>query len=399
LYEKLLETVRAYLISDVPLGAFLSGGIDSATIVGLMSRILDRPVETFSVGFESHTSGFNETSYARTVANAFGTHHHELVIGESALDLLPHLVWHLDEPLADRAALPTYLVSRLARQYVTVALTGEGGDELFAGYPRYPALKLAQWHKRLPAPVRAGLGALVSLAPTSTGIARRYRHVAEADLFYTYIGQQSNFAPAAKRQLLAPDFAASLNLDAPLSAWGELEPSRWLEQLLTHDSTRWLPDDLLMKADKMSMSASLEARVPFLDTELIAFVAQNIPAGLRLRGLTTKYILKDAVKNLIPSEIVTRRKQGFDVPLAEWLGGRRDFLHDLLLSPSAVERGYFDAAFVRSLVERASAGEFSPVVGGQLWNLICLELWHRLYIDEDESWLALRRLDEHFNYQ
>jgi asparagine synthase (glutamine-hydrolysing) len=399
LYDRLLETVRAYLISDVPLGAFLSGGIDSATIVGLMSKLIDRPVETFSVGFESRTSGFNETSHARTVANAFGANHHELVIGESALDLLPHLVWHLDEPLADRAALPTYLVSRLARQYVTVALTGEGGDELFAGYPRYQALKLAHWHKQLPAPLRAGLGALVSIAPSSTGIARRYRHVAEADLFYTYIGQQSNFAPAAKRALLAPDFAAALPIDAPLSEWGELESSRWLENLLTHDSTHWLPDDLLMKADKMSMAASLEARVPFLDTELIAFVAQNIPVGLRLHHLTTKYILKDAVKDLLPPEIVKRRKQGFDVPLAEWLGGRRDFLHDLLLSPAATERGYFNAPFVRGLIEQATAAELSPVVGGQLWNLICLELWHRLYIDQDESWLALRRADETVDYQ
>jgi asparagine synthase (glutamine-hydrolysing) len=152
-------------------------------------------------------------------------------------------------------------------------------------------------------------------------------------LFYTYIGQQSNFAPAAKRTLLAPDFAAALPIDAPLDDWGELEPSCWLECLLTHDSTHWLPDDLLMKADKVSMAASLEARIPFLDTELIVFAARNIPVGLRLRRLTTKYILKDAVKDLLPPEIVQRRKQGFDVPLAEWLGSRRDFLHDLLLAP------------------------------------------------------------------
>ena len=348
LHDHLLETVRLYMISDVPLGAFLSGGIDSATLVALMSRILERPVETFSVGFKSRHDQYNETVQAHVVADALGTNHHELVIDENALNLLPRLIWHLDEPLADRAALPTYLVSRLARQFVTVALTGEGGDELFGGYGRYQALRLARWNQQLPSPLRFGLGKLVRVAAADSAFERRYGHIANADLFYTYIGQQSNFSPSAKRELLAPDFALSFQTDAPLKDWGVLEDLRWLERLLTHDSTHWLPDDLLMKADKMSMAASLEARVPYLDTALIDYVARTIPVDLRLRRLSTKYIMKEAVKNLIPRDIIRRKKHGFDVPLAEWLQSKDDFLRGLLLSPSAVGRGYFNVPFVRS---------------------------------------------------
>lgn len=399
LVDRLRESVRLRLISDVPLGAFLSGGIDSSTIVALMSRMMDHPVQTFSVGFEADDA-YNETRYARYVSRILGTEHHELMVDARAAGLLPRLVWHFDEPLADRAALPTYLVSRLARRYVKVALTGEGGDELFAGYRRYLALKLARWYRWVPFPIRQGLGHMVRLVGNGTAWASRYGRLAAPDLFDVYIGQQSNFSPKAKHALLSPDLQATLDMEAPFHDWGAISDADWLAVLLQKDTTTWLPDDLLMKADKMSMAASLEARVPFLDHKLVEFVATTIPSGLRLRRLTTKYMLKHAVRGLLPHEIIRRRKQGFDVPLAQWVRENKEFVQGLLLSPTALSRGYFNPTFVKILVSQALTSP-SPAaeIGGQLWNLLCLELWHRLYIDRDESWLGVGDVDEYLDRQ
>jgi asparagine synthase (glutamine-hydrolysing) len=399
LVDRLQESVRLRLISDVPLGAFLSGGIDSSTIVALMGRMMDHPVQTFSVGFEADEA-YNETHYARYVSRILGTEHHELIVDASAAGLLPRLVWHFDEPLADRAALPTYLVSRLARRYVKVALTGEGGDELFAGYRRYLALRLAQWYRRVPLPIRQGLGRVVRLVGNGTLWASRYRRLAAPDPFDVYIGQQSNFSPKAKQALLSPDLQATLDVDSPFHGRGAISDGDWLASLLQKDTTTWLPDDLLMKADKMSMAASLEARVPFLDHKLVEFVSATIPSNLRLRRLTTKYILKRAAQELLPQDIIRRRKQGFDVPLAQWVWENKEFVQDLLLSPTALSRGYFNSTFIRTRVSQALTSlDLSAEVGGQLWNLLCLELWHRLYIDRDESWLEVEDVDEYLDRQ
>ena len=394
----LRESVKLRLISDVPLGAFLSGGVDSSTIVALMSEFMAEPVKTFSVGFAGDTA-YNETDYARQVANLLGADHHELVLDADGMALLPQLVWHFDEPLADRAALPTFLVSQLARRSVTVALTGEGGDELFAGYRRYLAVGLAQRYRVVPGALRRGIGRLLNSVGNGSTWSKRYARLSDPDLFDIYMGQQTNFAPAAKRALLAPEVQAQFDLEAPFSGWGPLSREDWLNTLLHRDATTWLPDDLLMKADKMSMATSLEARVPFLDHRLIEFVS-TIPVGYHLRHMTTKYLFKRAVRGLIPDEIIKRRKQGFDVPLTRWLRSNGAFVRDLLLSSEAQGRGYFNHAFIETLVTRAtSTTNATPEVGGQVWSLLCLELWHRLYLDGDRSWLSLKGTDEYLDRQ
>jgi asparagine synthase (glutamine-hydrolysing) len=384
------ESVRIRLMSDVPLGVFLSGGIDSSAIAGLMARHLGRPLETFSVAFEDRAS--NELAYAREVAQAIGAHNHEVIVGEREFfDALPRLVWHEDEPIAHPSSVPLYFVSALARSRVKVVLTGEGSDELLAGYGRYPRAML-NWRlghlydAAVPAAIRDRLGRWASRLPGRAGrYARRsflaVEHAPEMTFF-------DNFAAvnlARQRQLLSPRLAA---LADRRRAYGELmacfetpNPARpLLDRLLYTDLKTYLVE-LLMKQDQMSMAASIESRVPFLDHHLVEF-AWGLAPDAKLSGFTTKRILRDAVADVVPRSILTRPKAGFPVPFGRWLQAGWDAVaREVLLDRRARERDVLAPAGVERLLDAASRGVHGSA--DAVWSLLNLELWYRTFIDGD----------------
>jgi asparagine synthase (glutamine-hydrolysing) len=386
---RLEDAVRTRLMADVPLGMFLSGGLDSSAIAALMAGMIDRPLETFSVAFTERA--FSELDYARQVATAIKANPHEIVIDEhDFFGALPRLVWHEDEPLAHPSSVPLYFVSKLASEHVKVVLTGEGSDELLAGYGKYPRA-LANWHagrfwQLAPEPLRQFVAARV--VPQLPAGAARYAgrsflamaRTPEAMFFDNFaaiglVRQASLLSPRLAR-LATPDaYAVSrAYFDAPNGR------STTLDRLLYADLKTYLVE-LLMKQDQMSMAASIESRVPFLDHPLVEFAAQ-LPPRLKLRGLTTKWILREAVKTLLPADILTRRKMGFPVPFARWLRGRGgDLARDILLDTRARQRGLTDPAAVAALIDAHAAG--SRDGGDALWSLINLELWYRTFIDGD----------------
>lgn len=379
--EMITQSVKLRLMSDVPLGALLSGGVDSSLIVGCMAGLMDRPVDTYSVGFRAR-GDYSELRYARLVSERFGTRHHELEVGEEdVLDLLPRLVWHQDEPVTEPAALPTYLICKMARRDVTVLLTGEGGDELFAGYAKYAHDRYAGLYSAFPAPLRRAL-----LAPL--GARGRRLHVADRSLGIRDEAERwsswfAGFDGAEKRSLLSPEFAREV-ASTPSSRIFARHIARVagadsLSRMLYADTKVWLPDDLLMKMDRMSMAASVEARVPLLDHLLVEFAA-TLPSSYKVRGLSGKIILKDWARELLPREVVDRRKVGFSVPVGEWFrGGLRPYLEDSLLSARSRERGYFAPGHVERLVKEHLAGTRDHARA--LWTLAMLETWHRLFVD------------------
>ena len=380
LETRLTESVRMRLMSEVPLGALLSGGVDSSVVVAIMSRLLSRPVQTFSVGFDA-PGPFSELPFARRVATHFGTEHRDLVVG--ARDLLPALVWHQDEPVSEPAAIPTFLVSQLARQTVTVVLTGEGGDELFAGYPKYAVDPFARRLARLPAPLRDSLlGGGADRLPFRF---RRLQVVARSARFRDESERMASwFAGLAgneRARLLSPALRAEEPLAAAAfrKALDESAARRPLDRMLDVDLRLWLPDDLLMKVDKMSMAASIEARVPLLDHPLIEWAAR-LPDRFKVRGLSGKVLLKRLARHLVPPEVVDRRKVGFTVPLAPWFRGPlRALLRDTLLSPACLGRGYYDAHVLRVYIDEHLEGRRDR--SRELWTLLTLELWHRAFVD------------------
>jgi asparagine synthase (glutamine-hydrolysing) len=382
LRAKLTEAVRLRMISDVPLGAFLSGGIDSSIVVGLMAGLSERPVKTFSIGFEE--AAFNELDHARRIAEKWGTEHHPLVVRPDALSILPMLVRHYGEPYADSSAVPTYYVSKITRENVTVALNGDGGDESFVGYERYLANQVAERIRRVPGRKLAA-GLLARLLPDSLNpksrlrSARRFFSVAHQPMTERYRGWLTFFRGDAKERMYTGALRSVLRDGSPhlwfgslLDAAGGLDPA---EMAMAADVQSYLPYDLLVKVDITSMANSLEARSPFLDHEVMEFAA-SLPVNLKLRGGQAKYLLKRAFPDLLPPENVHRRKMGFGVPVGEWFRGPlRELLEDALISEQARARGYFDPAVVRGMVsehlERRADHSF------QLWNLLMLELWHR----------------------
>lgn len=385
LRELLTEATRLRLISDVPLGAFLSGGIDSSIVVALMSRLTDRPVRTFSIGFEEER--FNELPYARSLARLYATDHHEHIVRPDAAGLLPTLVRHYGEPFADSSALPTYHVAEMTRRGVTVALSGDAGDELFAGYERYLAWRLAGRLASVPGAARWAPAAARLLAAAGGGRrverVRRFLPSLGADGAGRYLVYMVLFGDDERMRLYGPAmreaarrFDAAGYLRRLYDAHG---PGDDVARLLYVDLHSYLPEDLLVKVDIASMAHSLEARSPFLDHELVRFAA-SIPSKWKLRGGTGKYILKDAFADLLPPDIRRRGKMGFGVPLGRWFrGALRERLREVVLDPAALSRGYFDPARVRELVEEHAGGarDHSP----RLWALLVLELWHREFID------------------
>jgi asparagine synthase (glutamine-hydrolysing) len=385
LREILTEAVRLRLISDVPLGAFLSGGIDSSIVVGLMAQLSSAPVETFSIGFEDVE--YNELHHARRIAERFGTEHHEHIVRADALDILPTLVKHFGEPFADSSAIPTYYVSQITRKFVTVALNGDGGDESFAGYDRYWGNALAGRVGRIPG-LRLG-AALAKAVPSSKGIRDPFRR---AERFLSVAGQQeahryavwmSYFTGDDKQRLCTPEF---LNESTALStpAWFEevfsfSDANHPIDAAMHVDVHSYLPYDLLVKVDIASMASSLEGRSPFLDHEVMEFAAR-LPAKMKLRGRSGKHLLKETFADLLPPENVNRPKMGFGVPVGRWMRGPlRDLLCDGLLSDQARQRSYFQPKEVRRLVDE-HLGERADH-SAKLWNLLMLEMWHREVVE------------------
>jgi asparagine synthase (glutamine-hydrolysing) len=365
----------------VPLGAFLSGGVDSTIIVGVMSRLMKEPVKTFSIGFEGDAA-YDETAYARLAAGRFKTDHTEFQVASSAVDLIDTLIWHHDGPFGDSSAVPTYIVSKLTREQVTVVLTGDGGDELFAGYMRFYAALMSE---RIPRFVGAAAGAVLSSVPAPA----RDRHwLARAQRFARPLGR-----PLEERitswnsiffddlfELLRPDFVAAL---APVERLLRLSDERpmmedrsALSRLLHANFASYLADDLLVKTDRCTMANALEARSPFLDRELIEYVAA-LPDDVKLRGRRTKFILRRAFADLLPAPITRRGKMGFGVPVGAWFRGElRQYLTDVLLAPDARYRAMLNGAFVEQVVARHLSGRAN--LGPQLWTLMCFERWLQL---------------------
>ncbi|HEX8087359.1 MAG TPA: asparagine synthase (glutamine-hydrolyzing) [Blastocatellia bacterium] len=379
--ELITESVKLRLISDVPLGAFLSGGIDSSAIVATMARLMDRPVKTFSIGFSE--SSFDELHYARLAARHLGTDHHEFVVTPDVCNLVEEIIWHHDEPFADVSSIPTYIVSKMAREHVKVVLSGDGGDELFAGYERYRVDRDRGAFERVPEFIRRNVLLRASrLLPRGVYGKNFLRHIAlAADA--RYIDSVSYFNNTGKDDLLSRDFRRALGAYDSDEAFKRLynAPSsrERTDHLLYLDSKTYLPGDILTKVDRMSMAHSIEARVPLLDHKLIEFV-QTIPASLKLRGRVTKHIFKRAVSGIIPDEIIDRPKQGFDVPIKKWLNGElRALLVDTLADCRTRQRGYFNQSAVDRIVDEHRRGRRDN--SRHLWGLLTFELWQRAFID------------------
>lgn len=385
LLNHLDEAVAARMISDVPLGAFLSGGIDSSAVVAIMSRHSEQPVKTFSIGFEE--AEFSELKHAKMISEKFGTDHHEFIVKPDAIEVLPKLVWHYNEPYGDSSALPTYYVANVTRKYVTVALNGDGGDESFAGYDRYAGNRLL-FKTRMLSPMFTVAGALMTSVLPEPYYAKhplrkarlflqtsRYAHPADA---YAHLCMQ--FDERARQRLL-DGFAAEKSESVVSNAFLASGSKSIVSSMQYADIKRYLPDDLLVKMDIAAMANSLEARSPFLDHRLMEFAAR-IPPQLHLQGLQKKFLLKKALAKILPQEILRKRKQGFGIPLGAWF--RQDLLnysHDILLSQDAVRRGYFNTNEVKRLLEQHKFGRVNN--GYKLWSLLWLELWHRVYVDDE----------------
>ncbi|MBI4638165.1 MAG: asparagine synthase (glutamine-hydrolyzing) [Candidatus Rokubacteria bacterium] len=378
LRDLLEESVRLHLTSDVPLGAFLSGGIDSSSVVATMARVAPGPLKTFSIGFRE--GAYDERPHARRVAERLGIEHRELLVEPAALEVIESLVWHLDEPFGDSSAIPTYLVSKLAAEEVTVVLSGDGGDELFAGYDKYRV----EWSERrygaLPAPLRWALATAGGLMPEGMRGRNSLRHFS-LDGWQRYLDAVTLFRRHEHARLFAPEAGAMLSGCDPWRDEAEClarAPGGWLAALQYFDLKRYLPLDILTKVDRMSMAHSLEARVPLLDHKLVEFAA-TIPPEMQLRHGRTKQLLKRAMRGVLADEIIDRPKQGFAVPLAHWFRGPlADFLRDLLLSGRSRQRGIFDPACVETLLEQHRRGRPLDL---QLWTLICFEQWCRTFLD------------------
>ena len=390
--EKLLETVRMQLVSDVPLGAFLSGGLDSSTIVSLMTGLTNQPVETYSIGYDRSHEYYNELPHARLVARALGTEHHEIVVQPNISELLPKLIWHLDEPIADSACLTTYLVSKLARERVTVILSGVGGDELFGGYRRYLGSSIWNWYKLLPRPMRRHmLPALLKLVPQDRNSAWKdyvryaaaFVKTADEAPLTRYISYVTLLSRGAQHELVRANAILSSNSASVLCAIQErLADCRnpdTLNQIMYADLKTSLPDDLLALTDRMSMAASIECRAPLVDFELIELISR-MPSTFKVRNLNLKYLFKKAVKPWVPPEVLKRTKRGFGAPIGAWLrSDLQPLIRELLCKEQVQRRDLFDWRAVEGIL--ASHREERADYSDQIFALLAFEIWCRIFLD------------------
>ena len=382
LRELLEDAVDSHLAADVPLGAFLSGGIDSSAVVALMSRVSAQPVRTCSVGFEE--GGVSELAHARRVAEHLGTEHTELVVRPRAMDLLPRLVRQLDEPFAAPSAIPTFCVAEAARRDVTVALSGDGGDEAFAGYTTYAFARDYQRFDAFPRFLRRAAALPSGRLPFEHSLGRRLRRVG-MDPVERHLEVMALFRRAELALLLSPQWRAELSAHDPTrlarDRFGHARPGGDLAALLHLDAETYMVDDVLTKVDRTSMLVSLEVRVPLLDHRVQEFAAR-IPFRYKLRGDVTKWVLRESVRDLLPADILARGKQGFGVPVEHWLGADFEALsRAVLLDGSVGRRGWFDPAAVRTLVAGGAGVATGRDRANRLWALVCLELWAQTFLD------------------
>ena len=374
LREALDESVRMHLVSDVPLGAFLSGGIDSSAVVAAMAHAGQGEVRTFSIGFRERE--FNELDYARMVAGPFATRHREAVLEPDVLGVLDDLAWYLDEPFGDASAIPTYMVSRLAAEEVTVVLSGDGGDELFAGYDRYLVERRERVNRFVPAPLRSLVGAVGAAMPEGACGREFLRHFALVG-DERYDDASTLFKLDQRRKLYRGEVFELASNAGPARSFDAGGNGHWLSALQRRDLEGYLPLDILTKVDRMSMAHSIETRVPLLDHVLVELAA-TLPPDLRLRGATTKYVFKRALEGVLPAEILDRPKRGFAIPLGRWFRGRlASLVRELLLSDDSRTREYFQAPYLETLLRLHRAGRPLDL---QLWTLISFELWCRTFL-------------------
>jgi len=377
----LRTAVRRRLVADVPVGAFLSGGIDSSAVVAAMAEQSPRPVKTFSIGFPEEA--FDELPRARLIAERFSTDHHELVVEPDAIEMLPRLVRHYGEPFGDHSALPCFYLAELAREHVTVALNGDGGDESFAGYQRYSSNLLAARLEGLPAGLRRAIGAAGSLAGSPSdpralrSRAQRFAGRLRGDRRERYLSQVSVFDAAQRAALYTPEFADRVAPSAAdavlLGPWREASGAELLDQLLEVDATVYLPGDLLAKIDVATMAFSLEARSPLLDHELMELAA-SIPPAYKANGMQRKIALRGALRGWVPDAVLDGPKQGFELPVARWLrGDLAPFAREVLLDRESAERGWLRPAAIEALLDEHCDGRADH--GRGLWALLALELW------------------------
>lgn len=382
------EATSLRMISEVPLGAFLSGGVDSSIVVALMARASSQPVKTFSIGFEEQ--GFSELKYAKAVAAHVGAEYNEFVVKPDALEILPTLVEHYGEPFADSSAIPTYYVSKETRKFVTVALNGDGGDESFAGYERHAAMRASEIYHRLPKILRQTLvEAPVNLIPVSeikksrVRDARRFLRAAGLPKVERYFQWVSAFDQSAKQEIYTADFLRKVSGNKPahyLERWFEAANGAGiLDATLLTDQMTYLPNDLLVKVDIASMANSLEARSPLLDHKVIEFAA-SLPENLKMRGFETKSLLKKVAARLVPKEAVYRRKMGFGVPIGSWFrGDMKNFVREILLSEKSLRRNIIKPEILKKYVGDHTSGKSD--YAHQIWTLLMLELWFERFID------------------
>ena len=382
------EATKMRLISEVPLGAFLSGGVDSSIVVALMARESSQPVKTFSIGFEEQD--YSELKYARLVAEHVGAEYNEFTIRPNALEVLPTLVEHYGEPYADPSAIPTYYVSRESRKYVTVALNGDGGDESFVGYERHVAMKYAELYKKLPAPLRRSLiepalGAIPAPTNFRNRFVRfqRFLRAASMPKAERYFAWLSTFDDEAKRELYTRELASRANGSSPIiyleKNIGTANGKGIIDASLLADLMHYLPNDLLVKVDIASMANSLEARSPLLDHKVIEFAA-SLPENIKQSGTETKSLLKKVAARLVPRDVIYRQKMGFAVPIKYWLGNElQEFTRDILLSEKARSRGLFNGDVVERLIDEQRRDTKDN--SWKIWTLLMLELWFQRFID------------------
>ena len=382
--EQLCEATRVRLMSEVPLGAFLSGGVDSSSIVAMMSRLMDRPVTTCSIGFRAQE--FDESEFARKVALQFKSDHHEDVVEVEALDVIDKLAWHYDEPFADSSAVPTYYVSKMARRHVTVALGGDGGDENFAGYRRYIFDRMEnQMRSFVPASIRRTVfGPLGRWYPGLAWAPRPLRAKATLQSLSRsplegYFNSVSVFRPDEKSRLFTPDFQRQLadydSLDVLRKHYDEADTTDPLSRIQYVDIKTYLPDDILAKVDRASMAVSLELRAPILDHQLMELVA-SIPSDLKLRGRTGKYILKKAMEPLLPQDILYRPKQGFAIPLNRWFRRElKDLAYDLVIASN--KDAILDGNYLSRIWKQHQAGTFDR--SAYLWTVLMFRKWQQVF--------------------
>jgi len=388
LRSEMTEAVRLRLRSDVPLGAFLSGGVDSTIICGLMQSQLDQPVQTFSIGFP--IKAFDERHYARQTAEMLGTKHREAVVDPDAMEMLPQLIWHYDEPFGDSSAIPTTYLSRMTQEHVTVAMTGDAGDELFCGYDRYRAVRIAGRMDLIPKPIRQLMSTAASVLPSRVrqkSFRRRLKRLLETlsqDPERRYLNWISIFNRNALQELVSDEMWELTEEHDPaqyiLDAY-DLCPNRdFVTRTTATDVQTYLPGDLLTKVDIASMSTSLECRSPMLDHKVMELAAR-MPLEVKQSLNQGKRVLIETFADLIPPDIQTRKKMGFGVPIDHWFRNElKELLYDVLLSQQATDRGILQRDVVERLIQEHTSGVFDHAY--RLWNLLCLELWQRMYLDE-----------------